>query len=147
MKKYSEKELNEFREIILKKLEKAREDLKELVEDMKGNNNGTDDTAASFKIFESGLESAMREEQNELAARQFKFIQQLELALRRIHNKTYGICRITGELIPLERLRLVPHATTSVDGKKIDNSAKSEGRFPGWVARSLRGSDMDDDMN
>ncbi len=118
--KYSESELNEFREIILKKIADAKEDF----EMLKGSlthkdDHGTDDTGRSFNMMEDGSETLMREEMANLANRKEKFIKNLELALVRIENGTYGICRATGKLISKERLRLVPHATLSIEAKKM----------------------------
>ncbi|MCB9182579.1 MAG: TraR/DksA family transcriptional regulator [Flavobacteriales bacterium] len=117
--RYSDDELDEFREIILKKLEEARKDFDLLKQTLANtDNNGTDDTSPSFKMIEDGSETLSREETAQLAARQEKFIKHLEDALLRIRNKTYGICRVTGRLISKERLRLVPHATLSIEAKQ-----------------------------
>lgn len=116
--RYSDSELQEFKEIILKKLAKAREDLKMLTEAYINNNeHGTNDTSPTFKVLEEGNAVLSKEENSRLAARQEKFIQNLEMALIRIENKTYGVCRETGKLISKERLRSVPHATLSIDAK------------------------------
>jgi len=116
--RYSDSELQEFKEIILKKLEKAKSDLKMLTEAYINNNeHGTNDTSPTFKVLEEGNAVLTKEENSKLAARQEKFIQNLEMALIRIENKTYGICRETGKLISKERLRSVPHATLSIDAK------------------------------
>jgi len=116
--RYSEKELIEFRNLINHKLVEAREELTNLQSQIiSANENGTDDTGASFKMLEDGSEALAKEEAANLAARQKKFIEQLEAALVRIENKTYGICRITGKLIPKERLRAVPHTTQSMEAK------------------------------
>ncbi len=116
--RYSDKELEEFRQIILEKLEKASRDLKMLTEAYTNtNDHGTDDTSPTFKVLEEGYQVLSKEENSRLAARQSKFIQNLENALVRIENKTYGICRATGKLISKERLRSVPHATLSIDAK------------------------------
>jgi RNA polymerase-binding transcription factor DksA len=116
--RYSDEELEEFKEIILKKLEKARADLKLLTEALTADGeNGTNDTSPTFKILEEGYQVLSKEENGRLAARQQKFIQNLENALIRIENKTYGICRATGKLIAKERLRIVPHATLSIEAK------------------------------
>jgi RNA polymerase-binding transcription factor DksA len=118
--RYSDEELEEFKELILQKLEQARENLAILNENLAGGENSTDDTAPTFKTVEDdGAFQLSKEEAGALAQRQYKFIQNLEAALVRIENKTYGICRVTGKLIPKERLRLVPHATTTVEGKAI----------------------------
>ncbi|MCX6270697.1 MAG: TraR/DksA C4-type zinc finger protein [Bacteroidetes bacterium] len=124
--RYSDEELEEFKEIILDKLEKAKADLKMLT-DAYTNNNDHDinDTSPTFKILEEGYQVLSKEENSRLAARQQKFIQSLENALIRIENKTYGICRITGKLIPKERLRVVPHATLSIDAKLSQNAPAS----------------------
>ena len=116
--RYSDSELQEFKEIILKKLDKAKSDLKMLTEAYINNNeHGTNDTSPTFKVLEEGNAVLTKEENSKLAARQEKFIQNLEMALIRIENKTYGICRETGKLISKERLRSVPHATLSIDAK------------------------------
>ena len=116
--RYSDEELEEFKEIILKKLEKARADLKLLTEALTADGeNGTNDTSPTFKVLEEGYQVLSKEENGRLAARQQKFIQNLENALIRIENKTYGVCRATGKLIAKERLRIVPHATLSIEAK------------------------------
>ncbi len=116
--RYSDEELEEFKDIILSKLEKAKADLKLLTEAIStGDENGTDDTSPTFKVLEEGYQVLSKEENGRLAARQQKFINNLENALIRIENKTYGICRVTGKLIPKERLRIVPHATLSIEAK------------------------------
>lgn len=116
--RYSDNELAEFKEIIDKKLQKAKHDLKMLTEAYINNNeHGTNDTSPTFKVLEEGNAVLTKEENSKLAARQEKFIQNLEMALIRIENKTYGICRETGKLISKERLRSVPHATLSIDAK------------------------------
>ncbi|HNW71706.1 MAG TPA: TraR/DksA family transcriptional regulator [Candidatus Paceibacterota bacterium] len=119
--RYTDEELEEFRVIINAKLNKARNDLslfKEASTEPDGN-NGTYDTSPTFKVLEEGYQVFSKEENSKFAARQEKFIKHLENALVRISNKTYGICRVTGKLIPKERLWSVPHATTSVEGKTI----------------------------
>ncbi|PLW94622.1 MAG: molecular chaperone DnaK [Marinilabiliales bacterium] len=117
--RYSDEELVEFREIIEKKLAKARADLALLTEAFTGaNDNDTSDTSPTFKLLEEGSQVLSKEENSQLAARQQKFIRDLEAALIRIENKTYGVCRATGKLISKERLRAVPHATLSIDAKK-----------------------------
>jgi len=117
--RYSDDELSEFKELIMKKLEEARKDYDLLKQTLANtDNNGTDDTSPSFKMIEDGSETLSREETAQLAARQEKFIKHLEDALLRIRNKTYGICRVTGRLISKERLRLVPHATLSIEAKQ-----------------------------
>ncbi len=116
--RYSDEELEEFRQIILKKLEKAREDLKLLTEAYtNASGNDTTDTSPTFKVLEEGQQVLSKEENRQLAARQERFINNLEAALVRIENKTYGICRVTGKLISKERLRAVPHATLSIEAK------------------------------
>lgn len=117
-KRYSDEELEEFRQIILEKLVKAREDLKMLTDAYThANEHDTNDTSPTFKVLEEGYQVLSKEENSRLAARQQKFINSLENALIRIENKTYGICRVTGKLISKERLRSVPHATLSIDAK------------------------------
>ncbi len=116
--RYSDMELEEFRAIINKKLEAARKELVTLQAQLtSANEHGTDDTANTFKMLEDGSDSLAKEEAGQLASRQRKFIEQLENALVRIENKTYGICRVTGKLIPKERLRAVPHTTQSIEAK------------------------------
>jgi RNA polymerase-binding transcription factor DksA len=116
--RYSDAELEEFRDIINKKLKDARKELALLQAQMTASNDhGTDDTASTFKILEDGSDSLAKEEAGQLAGRQKKFIEQLENAMVRIENKTYGICRVTGKLIPKERLRAVPHTTQSIEAK------------------------------
>jgi DnaK suppressor protein len=116
--RYSDEELQEFREIIMKKLEDAREGFKLLTEAYTTQNeNDTNDTSPSFKILEEGSHVLSKEENSQLASRQQKFIRDLENALIRIENRTYGICRATGKLISKERLRSVPHATLSIEAK------------------------------
>ena len=115
--RYSDEELAEFKELILEKLARARKDLELLNENVSGKGNNADDTAPTFKILEEGSNVLSKEENSQLAARQYKYIQNLENALVRIENKTYGVCRMTGKLIPKERLRAVPHATLSVEAK------------------------------
>jgi RNA polymerase-binding transcription factor DksA len=117
-KRYSDKELEEFRKIINQKIDDAKRELANLTQQMtNANEHGTDDTAGSFKMLEDGSETVMKEEAGQLATRQRKFIEQLENALIRIENKTYGICRVTGKLIPKARLRAVPHTTQSIEAK------------------------------
>lgn len=120
--RYSDAELQEFKEIILKKIEMAKEDLL-LIRSayMNDSNNGTDDTSPTFKAFEEGSETMSKESNVQLAIRQEKFIRDLQNALLRIENKTYGICRVTGKLIQKERLKLVPHATLSIEAKKMQS--------------------------
>mgnify|MGYP000854170344 FL=1 len=117
--RYSKKELEEFREIIVSKLTEAKTDLDLLNDTMSlKDNNGTDDTSPTFKLIEDGSDVLSREETAQLAARQEKFIKSLNDALIRIDHGTYGICRVTGKLISKERLRIVPHATLSIEAKK-----------------------------
>lgn len=115
--RYSDEELAEFKELILEKLARARKDLEMLKDNISGGDNNAEDTAPTFKVLEEGSAVLSKEENSQLAARQFKYIQNLENALIRIENKTYGVCRMTGKLIPKERLRAVPHATLSVEAK------------------------------
>jgi len=116
--RYSDKELEEFRDIINQKLKEARKELVTLQAALtNANEHGTDDTANTFKMLEDGSDSLAKEEAGQLAGRQKKFIEQLENALVRIENKTYGVCRVTGLLIPKERLRAVPHTTQSIEAK------------------------------
>ncbi len=120
--RYSDEELQEFKTIILDMLDKAKKEYKTL-RDMvtHGSNNDIEDTSPTFKIMEEGAATLSKEEAGQLAQRQYKFIQNLEAALVRIENKTYGVCRMTGKLIPKERLRLVPHATLTVEAKEMLN--------------------------
>lgn len=116
--RYSDAELQEFKEIILEKMRVAKEELASLAQSLSNPNlNGTDDTAGTYKTLEDGSATLEKEQINQLAARQKKFIENLEAALVRIENKTYGICRETGKLIPKERLRAVPHTTLSMEAK------------------------------
>jgi len=118
--RYSDKDLKEFEILIHEKLKVAKSDLEELKLSLSHEgDNSTDDTAPTFKMMEDGSETMNREELSQLASRQGKFIVNLENALLRIKNKTYGICRVTGKLIPKERLRLVPHATLSIEAKNM----------------------------
>lgn len=117
--RYSDQELAEFKELIEGKLAEARNDLELLNSAMSlKDDNGTDDTSPTFKLIEDGSDVLSREETAQLAARQQKFIKSLTDALIRIENRTYGICRVTGKLISKERLRIVPHATMSIEAKK-----------------------------
>ena len=124
--RYSDEELEEFRRIIVDMLEKAKAEyntMRRVV--MHNGTNDIEDTIPSFKTVEDdGATQLSREEASQLAQRQYKFIQNLEAALVRIENKTYGICRATGKLIPKERLRLVPHATLTVEAKEKMNGGK-----------------------
>ena len=119
--RYSDAELEEFKVIIMDMLQKARAEydtLRQVV--MHNGSNDIEDTSPSFKTVEDdGANQISKEEASNLAQRQYKFIQNLEAALVRIENKTYGICRVTGKLIPKERLRLVPHATLTVEAKEM----------------------------
>ncbi len=117
--RYSEEELQEFKQLILQKLDKARKDYELLKNTITlEDGNDTQDTSPTFKVLEEGAAVLSKEEAGKLAQRQQKFIQHLQAALVRIENKTYGICRETGLLIPKERLRAVPHATLSIDAKR-----------------------------
>lgn len=117
--RYSDEELQEFKEIILAKLDKAQKEYDNLTASLR-NSYGNDiaDTSPTFKVLEEGASTRDREDMARLAERQRSFINHLLAALVRIENKTYGICRVTGKLIPKERLRAVPHATLSIDAKK-----------------------------
>ena len=116
--RYSDEDLQEFKELILEKLKKAEEDYAVLKSAMSlTTGNDTQDTSPTFKLLEEGAATLSREEASRLAQRQLKFIEHLKAALGRIENKTYGICRETGKLIPKERLLAVPHATLSIDAK------------------------------
>ena len=119
-RRYSDDELEEFRQIINEKLKVARQSYSEAMQDLSNANSNTDaDTAPTYKILEEGTEVIGREYLVQKAQREYKFIQSLEAALTRIEKKTYGVDRITGELIPKERLRIVPHATLNVSTKKL----------------------------
>lgn len=116
--RYADSELKEFKDIILEKLRIAKAELGSLTQSLSNpNTNGTDDTAGTYKTLEDGSATLEKESINQLASRQKKFIENLESALVRIENKTYGVCRETGKLIPKERLRAVPHATLSMEAK------------------------------
>ncbi len=122
--RYTDAELDEFKALIHKKLEEAQEDYKLLKGSLSHNDDhGTDDTGRTFNMMEDGSETLSREEVAQLAARQEKFIQSLQAALVRIQNKTYGICRVSGQLIPKERLRFVPNATMSIDAKNAQKNS------------------------
>lgn len=117
---YTPEELEEFKVIIEHKLEEARKDYELLKSSFSNSDDhGTDDTSPTFKLLEEGSDVLSKEETGQLAARQKKFIENLEAALIRIQNHTYGICRVTGKLIPKERLRIVPHATLSIEAKNM----------------------------
>ena len=120
--RYSDEELAEFKAIILDKLEKAKADYELLRSSITHTmSHDTEDTSPTFKVLEEGAATLSKEESGRLAQRQLKFIQHLEAALVRIENKTYGICRETGKLIPKERLKIVPHATLSIEAKESHN--------------------------
>ncbi|NHM06042.1 TraR/DksA family transcriptional regulator [Flavobacterium sp. CYK-4] len=118
--RYSDSDLAEFKELILKKINKAQQDL-DLIKSayMNDLNNGTDDTSPTFKAFEEGSETMSKEANSQLAIRQEKFIRDLKNALFRVENKTYGVCKVTGKLISKERLMIVPHATMSIEAKNM----------------------------
>ena len=118
--RYADADLAEFKELITKKIEKAQADL-DLTKSayMNDLNNGTEDTSPTFKAFEEGSGTLSKEANSQLATRQEKFIRDLKNALIRIENKTYGVCRVTGKLIEKERLKLVPHATMSMEAKML----------------------------
>ena len=117
--KYSKEDLQEFKEIIDKKIERAQEDLVLLKAAYKNDaDNGTNDTSPSFKSFDEGSEVMNKEANVQLAIRQEKFLRDLNNALLRIENGTYGVCRVTGKLIQKERLKIVPHATLSIEAKR-----------------------------
>jgi RNA polymerase-binding transcription factor DksA len=118
--RYSDKELEEFKVLINEKIEKAQHDL-ELIKSayMNDHNNGTEDTSPTFKAFDEGSAVMSKESNSALAIRQEKFIRDLRNAMIRIENKTYGVCRVTGKLINPERLKLVPHATLSIEAKNM----------------------------
>ena len=123
--RYSDEELQEFKAIILEMLEKAKNEYRILRDVVThGSSNDIEDTSPTFKVMEEGAMTLSKEEAGALAQRQYKFIQNLEAALIRIENKTYGVCRVTGKLIPKERLRLVPHATLTVEAKEMMNKNK-----------------------
>ncbi len=112
----------EFKDLILQKMEVARSDYDQIVAALTHrDNNSVDDTSPTYKVTEEGYATQSKEELNTLAARQKKFIDSLQGALVRIENKTYGVCRVTGKLIPKERLRAVPHATLSIEAKQMKN--------------------------
>lgn len=120
MTRYSDADLAEFKQIIKEKIEKAQADL-DLIKSayMNDLNNGTDDTSPTFKAFEEGSETMSKEANSQLAIRQEKFIRDLKNALFRVENKTYGVCKVTGKLISKERLKIVPHATMSIEAKNL----------------------------
>lgn len=116
--RYTDEELEEFRSLINEKLAKAQEQYEHLRQMVAGEGNDVNDTSPTFKVLEEGASVLNKEETGRLAQRQMKYIQNLQAALVRIENKTYGICRVTGKLIPKERLRVVPHATLSIEAKE-----------------------------
>ena len=118
--RYSDKDLEEFRTLVQEKIKKAEHDL-QLIKSayMNDFDNGTDDTSPTFKAFEEGSATMSKEANSALAIRQEKFIRDLKNAIIRIENKTYGVCRVTGKLIAKERLKLVPHATLSIEAKNM----------------------------
>ena len=117
--RYSDSDLAEFKQVILKKLEQARADYELLRENIThSGDNDTQDTSPTFKVLEEGAATLSTEETSRLAAPQVKFIRNLEMALVRIENKTYGVCKTTGKLIPKERLMRVPHATECIEAKE-----------------------------
>ncbi len=119
-KRYSDEELEDFRSLILGKLELAEREYDNLCQSLRNTDgNGTSDTSPTFKALEDGASTLSKEETARLAERQRVFINHLRAALVRIDNKTYGVCRVTGKLIPKERLRIVPHATLSIEGKEL----------------------------
>ena len=123
--RYSDEELQEFKAIILEMLEKAKKEYKTLRDIVThASSNDIEDTSPTCKVMEEGAMTLSKEEAGALAQRKYKFIQNLEAALIRIENKTYGVCRMTGKLIPKERLRLVPHATLTVEAKEMMNKNK-----------------------
>tara|TARA_B110001454_G_scaffold131316_1_gene122318 strand:- start:2091 stop:2474 length:384 start_codon:yes stop_codon:yes gene_type:complete len=118
--RYSDSALADFKEIIEAKIEKAQQDV-ELLKSayMNDHNNGTEDTSPTFKAFDEGSQTMSKERNMQLAIRQEKFIRDLKNAIARIENKTYGVCRILGKLISVERLKIVPHATLSIEAKNL----------------------------
>jgi DnaK suppressor protein len=115
--RYTDTELESFKQLIEGKINVAREELNELAASLSASNSNGDDAAIAGKTLEDGSATYEKEQTNQLAARQKKFIEQLEAALTRINNKSYGICKVTGKLIPAERLRAVPHTTMSMEAK------------------------------
>ena len=117
--RYNDEELAEFRELILQKLERAKADYELLRATItRTSDNDTEDTSPTYKVLEEGAATLSKEENGRLAMHQMKFIRNLEMALVRIENKTYGICKTTGRLIPRERLLKVPHATECIEAKE-----------------------------
>lgn len=123
-KYYTSEELQEFKEIILKKIEEAKRNLELLNAAVANDGNDVTDTSPTFKTLEEGSSVLSKEENSKLAARQQKFIKDLEAALIRIENKTYGVCKVTGKLIPKERLRAVPHTTMTIEAKEMINKKR-----------------------
>ena len=120
--RYTDKELERFKKLIMQKIDQAKQDLDLLKSAyMNDSDNGTDDTSPTFKAFEEGSETMSKEANTQLALRQEKFIRDLKNALIRIENKTYGVCRVTGKLIKKKRLMIVPHATLSIEAKNMQN--------------------------
>ena len=120
--RYTDKELERFKKLIVQKIDQAKQDLDLLKSAyMNDSDNGTDDTSPTFKAFEEGSETMSKEANTQLALRQEKFIRDLKNALIRIENKTYGVCRVTGKLIKKKRLMVVPHATLSIEAKNTQN--------------------------
>lgn len=120
--RYTDKELERFKKLIVQKIDQAQQDLDLLKSAyMNDSDNGTDDTSPTFKAFEEGSETMSKEANTQLALRQEKFIRDLKNALIRIENKTYGVCRVTGKLIKKKRLMVVPHATLSIEAKNMQN--------------------------
>ena len=120
--RYTDKELERFKKLIVQKIDQAKQDLDLLKSAyMNDSDNGTDDTSPTFKAFEEGSETMSKEANTQLALRHEKFIRDLKNALIRIENKTYGVCRVTGKLIKKKRLMVVPHATLSIEAKNMQN--------------------------
>ncbi|MEI8100478.1 MAG: TraR/DksA C4-type zinc finger protein [Bacteroidota bacterium] len=116
--RYNDEELQEFREIILKKMEIAKDEFKTIQNNLRdGNQGGGDGTNNNYLTLDDGADTFEKENLNQLAAHQLKFIKNLEAAIVRIENKTYGICKTSGKLIPKERLRAVPHTTQTIEAK------------------------------
>lgn len=121
--RYSDEELMEFKELIISKYELAKKDYEQLMKVlMNKEGNGAEDTSHTYKVMEEGYATQSKDELTILASRQQKFMKSLQAALVRIENKTYGICRVTGKLIPKERLRAVPHTTLSIEAKEKKNN-------------------------
>ena len=118
--RYSDSDLANFKEIIEAKIEKAQQDI-ELLKSayMNDHNNGTEDTSPTFKAFDEGSQTMSKERNMQLAVRQEKFVRDLKNAIARIENKTYGVCRVLGKLISIDRLKIVPHATLSIEAKNL----------------------------